>query len=230
MDISTRWPASMRSGIDSKTTDVNVRLLPSDLRVTLWKSIPSAIPIIRPRRSKGKARTAQRRVSICIAINIASDPIVAKSAAADTLSRSWETSVIANPAAIGTRRNTTPPIACVPGIRDKINPPTPNKIPVSPPTRTPLNESFQLCNLLLPCTRSIGEADYLLRPEFDFAILHFHHKSAAVRPSRCGRGCGIEWPRSGAWVGCRARLPGLRWCARLSGCGRGLGQTGPGAE
>ena len=59
------------------------------------------MPIIRPRRSKGKASTAQRRVSICVAINIASDPIVAKSAAADTLSRSWETSVIANPAAIG---------------------------------------------------------------------------------------------------------------------------------
>ena len=117
---------------------------------------------MRPRRSKGKASRAQRRVSICIAINIASDPIVANSAAADTLPRSWETSVIASPAAIGTRRNTTAPIACVPGIPDKINPPTPNKIPVSPPTRTPISEPLpvvhQFSRVLAAVEKSVWTA------------------------------------------------------------------------
>jgi hypothetical protein len=82
-----------------------------------------------------------------VAIKTTSDPSIARSAAADIRCFPSVTIAMANPAANGTRKNITGPIACVWGISANRNPPSPNAIPTAVPTPTPLKELFQSLKL-----------------------------------------------------------------------------------
>ena len=152
MATSTRWPATIRSGMVSKITDMNVVLLlpPLNLATSLLNRNPSVTPTASPMKSRGIDIKAQSNPSRPNAINMPSDAIVAKIAAAVTLRISCATIAIANPTTNGTRKKTTGPIALGWWPCDKKNPRSPKASPVKAPTSTPFSEAFQLYNELPP--------------------------------------------------------------------------------
>ncbi len=145
VDTSARWPARIISGIDTKTSAVNVEFCSPFFTVNFRNKIPSQIPANKPTNRRGRTSTAHNRVSVPVVINTISETIVERIAAAAALLGFCATIAIAKPAPSGTRKNITSPIACVPGISANKKPTSPSTIPVNPPARTPFAEFFQSC-------------------------------------------------------------------------------------